>query len=498
MATRTKTVPDWLVVVACIVPLLGFWTYGLFDLDEGFYGAVVADMIRLGDWVTPTLNGTPWFEKPILAYWLAIPSVQAFGEAWGPRLPSVLCTLATTWALYSFAKRHMGKPVAQVAALLYSSNLLVVGIGRMMMTDAPLVLCLTLAMTTLITWRSKPAPGLGWKDWLLIGLSVGFGVLAKGPVALILFGGAFLLSSFLIPSFKGAWKSAWPFGLIVSFCVLATWYVPCYLQNGQSFVKDFLIDQNIGRFSGGDRAHSVPWWSHPIYYLAILAIAALPWIALVGRRLFAKWDFLFQAMAEENDWPLDNSHDWVRKSLWIWGLVPLCFFTISGTKLPHYILPAVAPFTLILATALVQKDRARQWAKGGVAGCAVVSVLAQAAFTWDWTSRMKEIQTLAKSSKQYGANLHLLRIGRAGESSTGTLSLDQTSHPSVLFYVELDRSRTVVETENLSDVLSAARPRVVLVQKNRITSEEQEMLKAEGFEDVTPTEGKEYELWVGK
>ncbi|HXH61652.1 MAG TPA: hypothetical protein VNI20_09885, partial [Fimbriimonadaceae bacterium] len=71
---------DWrnfAVVAACVLPLLGFWATGLTDLDEGYYGAVVANMIRTGDWITPHFNGHPWFEKPILLYWLATPSVMA-------------------------------------------------------------------------------------------------------------------------------------------------------------------------------------------------------------------------------------------------------------------------------------------------------------------------------------------------------------------------------------------------------------------------------------
>jgi len=162
------------------VPFLGFWAYGLFDLDEGFYGAVVRDMIARHDWITPTLNGVPWFEKPILAYWLAIPSVQLFGDTLGPRLPSVLCTLGTVALLFFFLKRHVPLPAARLATLLYATNLLVVVLGRMMMTDAPLVLCLTASFVVLADWRLKESPGPGWREWPMMGLLVGLGVLAKG------------------------------------------------------------------------------------------------------------------------------------------------------------------------------------------------------------------------------------------------------------------------------------------------------------------------------
>ena len=67
---------------------------GLFDVDEGFYGAVAAEMNRRHEWITPFFNGHPWFEKPILLYWLAKPCMMLLGPDFGPRLPSVLCTVA--------------------------------------------------------------------------------------------------------------------------------------------------------------------------------------------------------------------------------------------------------------------------------------------------------------------------------------------------------------------------------------------------------------------
>jgi len=95
-----------------------------------------------------------------------------------------------------------------------------------------------------------------------------FGRLGQGPVALILFGGVFLVSTIANKSFKGAWKSAWPLGLLVCLLTLATWYVPCFRVNGHEFVQKFLIEQNVGRFAGGDKAHAVPLWHTPFTTLS--------------------------------------------------------------------------------------------------------------------------------------------------------------------------------------------------------------------------------------
>lgn len=419
MEAKVKVKFDWVLCLACVLPLLGFWAYGLFDLDEGFYGAVVRDMMRRNDWITPTLNGVPWFEKPILAYWLAIPSVQLFGDAVGPRLPSVLCTLATSFVVFRFTTKHFSANVARIATIVYGTNLLVVGIGRMMMTDAPLVLCLTLAITMLADFGLKESRGAGFLEWMLIGFCVGLGILAKGPVALILFGGVFLVSSVLIPGFKGVWKSAWPLGFAVCAVVLACWYVPCFQANGQAFIQKFLVEQNIGRFAGGDKAHAVPFWVHPIYFPAILFASFLPFVALSSWNRVRVWK--------------NPERPNIERFLWICALVPLVFFSISGTKLPHYILPAVAPFAILLAVSLAKARSSWRWDVIGLGWACSVLLLAQFVSMADYKNRMQEVRDAAYFLNYQLFKVYVYKIGGSGDTSI-SLQLRETSHPSFSFY----------------------------------------------------------------
>lgn len=436
MEATTKRLPNWALVTACVLPLLGFWAYGLFDLDEGFYAAVVADMMRRGDWITPTLNGVPWFEKPILAYWLAIPSVQLFGEAVGPRLPSMVCTCLTVWVLFRFVRRHAGEDVARITALVYATNLLVVGLGRMMMTDAPLVLCLTIAVTALFDMGSGTLPA-SFARWLGVGAAVGLGVLAKGPVALILFGGVFIVSTIVVPALRVLWKGWWPLGLIACLAILATWYVPCYLVNGQVFIQEFLVEQNFGRFAGGDKAHGVPWWAHPFYFPLILLVSFVPYIAFGLRSL--KQPLSLDATASNRDF---------LKFVVVWCAVPLLFFTISGTKLPHYILPAVAPAALLVSVSVLRSRPGWPWERIALGWSGAVLVLAQGVFTLDWNNRMREVQSLAKLASTYKAPLVVYKMGGSGETSLST-NLRPTSHPSLSFYV---RPRMLAVTDDVSQM----------------------------------------------
>lgn len=407
--------PAYVIVLACIVPFLGWWAYGLFDLDEGFYAAVVSDMLRRGDWITPTYNGQPWFEKPILAYWLAMPTVVVFGPDFGPRLPSVLASLATAWMLGRFAAREYGPTAGLAAPVVYCSSLLPLGLGRMMMTDAPLVAALTAGMFA--TWSSMRAEG-GQRALLRAGAGglIGVAVLAKGPVGLILYVGVIVLLAIAAADARPKLRGGW-FGFALAFlAVVAVWYVPCYLANGQSFVQQFLIEQNVGRFGGGDRAHSVPGWAHPVYYPVILVVGLLPFWPFVARRLFVR-DTLADSF------------------LLAWAVTVVAFFTVSGTKLPHYVLPAAPPLVLVTARALAPRlDSARRRWTWALAWPVFACAQANAVFRWDWDTRMREVQTLARHAAGKDAGLVVYKIGREGGPGTGTLALQDTSHPSVLFY----------------------------------------------------------------
>jgi 4-amino-4-deoxy-L-arabinose transferase-like glycosyltransferase len=316
-------------------------------------------------------------------------------------------------------------------------------------------------MTTLANWR-LPLPGpdrRGWQVWAQVGFSVGLGILAKGPVALVLFGGTFLFASFLVPAFRGVWRSAWPLGLAVAGIVLATWYVPCYLANGQAFIEKFLVEQNVGRFAGGDTAHNVPTFLHPVYYPAILLLSLLPWIVFSGASLFRTG----------RTSPASQTEDvgiGVTRYLWIWALVPLAFFSLSGTKLPHYILPAVPPLAVLVSSTLLRVRGRWPWEHVGLAWSACVFVVAQYTFTSIWNRRMSEVQTAAKYVREHKGRLVVYKIGATDEPAS-PLQLRETSHPSILFYLH----DTAVVTDDPREMRAASPTSFVLTTAQNLVND---------------------------
>lgn len=442
----------WIWVwIFSLLPLLGWWTYGLLDLDEGFYGAVTAEMNRRGEWITPFYNGSPWFEKPILLYWLAKPSIMMFGEMFGPRLPSILSTVATYGLVAWFVRRRLGDSVAQAALLILASSLLVVGAGRMMLTDPPLVLCLTGAL--IFFWESLE----GHTRWRLVSAAfIGFGILAKGPVAAILFVLAAGWTYWKEPMIRPAFRTQWLAGIAILALIIAAWYVPAYLVNGQLFVDKFLIEQNIGRFTGGDAAHTLGLASLPLY-IPILFLGMIPWSIWI----WPAWPRRVSKVGEKDDTLR------LRRYLATNAATVFLFFTLSGAKLPHYILPVFPPLAILLAIYLHEK----KWMPAlGFSMCLFMCILANGVFTWWYRqSGQLEAHSLIRYVKKQSGNVALYQLGRRQKSlGTGQLKLQETSLPSLLMYLDAN----ALDTDDLDALIRAPGPVWIFTRAGRIETED--------------------------
>jgi 4-amino-4-deoxy-L-arabinose transferase-like glycosyltransferase len=475
----------WALVLSAI-PLLGWWSYGLFDLDEGFYGAITAEMNRRGEWITPFYNGQPWFEKPILLYWAAKPCLMLFGAAIGPRLPSILATLGTYGVVGWFARRRFGEAAAAVSVLALGSCLLVVGVGRMMLTDPLLLLALTAAFLTF--WESL----VGDKRWRLVTAAcLGAGVLAKGPIACILFVPLAAWTGFREADLRAAFRGYWLLGFALLLAVVGLWYVPAYLKDGHEFVQKFLIEQNIGRFSGGDQAHTMRGPGGWFFYVPIALLGFAPWIWLLPRSLGAG--------------PPEDAA--LRRYLLAWIVIVFGFFTIASAKLPHYVLPMAPPIAI-----LVGSDLARRW-NGGlrwrtlaapVVWLLAVAAIAQTAFTLyskgltiggTSTPRFEEVQGLATFIREHAApGDGVVEYSMSGNHSPGAgpgTRLQETSHPSTLLYLDRD----ALETDDWNEVLKSRAPTWVLTRSDRVGPSELAAARGRLAPVATPVRQEFYRLF---
>ena len=460
-----------------LVPLLGWWTYGLFDLDEGFYAAIAAEMNRRGEWITTYFNGKPWFEKPILTYWVLKPALMLFGDMVGPRLPSVLATVGLYALCAWFAKRRLSESAAKWVPLVLGTSLLVVGAGRMVLTDPLLDLAMAGAFVTF--WESL----VGDRRWrVATAACLGLGVLAKGPVAGALFLPVAAWTYWKTPSLRPAFRGWWLVGTLVFALVVASWYLPAYLIHRDVFVQKFLIEQNVGRFSGGDTSHNVPFLKGGFaFYALVLLIGFAPWVF----RLPTAWK------ADED----------VNRYLKAWALTVFVFFTISTAKLIHYVLPAMPPLALLVAASLpAEGPRLKPvlWRTGIAFAIANLGFLAYyygvnlgplklPGFHAEVHRLARYVRANAAPSDEVAVYKMPKEKGYGGKEG---VRLDETSHPSLLLYLD----RTILDTKDWAKVLASDRPTWIITRWNRIRDEE---LASAGvrLHPVDPFPPSLYRLW---
>ncbi len=323
---------------------------GFVGPDEPRYAWIARDMAETGDWVTPRLYGKPWFEKPPLFYWGAAVSFKLFGvsEA-AARLPSAIAALLATLALACLALRLYGAETARWLLLLLPTSVGMIGFSHAAATDMPFSGMLTIAMVcgavVLGLTRNDKTPIIPRTPWLaliLFGFFLGLAVLAKGPAAIILSGGAVFFWALLTRRWRDAFRLLHP-AAIATFCVTALpWYILCARRN-PDFFRIFIIEHNFKRFLTPEFQHIQPFW----FYGGVLLVALLPFTAL------ALWSLVTGTIK------LRRSKNNSSNTLFFltWALFCLIFFTISRSKLPGYILPAIPAIVLLMTHTLISLAR---------------------------------------------------------------------------------------------------------------------------------------------
>src|SRR5262249_30542424 len=258
---------------------------GFVGPDEPRYAWIARDMAESDDWVTPRLYGTPWFEKPPLYYWCAALSFKLFGVSeTAARLPSAIAALLATLAIAWLAWRLYVDETARRLLLLLPTSVGMIGFSHAAATDMPFAATLTLALVSACVtlglvpgWptASAAAPTSLTPACLLFGFFLGLAVLAKGPAAIVLFGGAVFFWALFAKRWCDAFRLFHPAAL-VAFCLTALpWYILCARRN-PDFLRVFIIEHNFKRYLTPEFQHIQPFW----FYGVVLLVAFLPWTAL--------------------------------------------------------------------------------------------------------------------------------------------------------------------------------------------------------------------------
>ena len=377
MSTTQMTPSRWLWWTLGIVALTRLLTLGLYpltDTTEARYAEVARKMAELGNWVTPLYDyGVPFWAKPPLTTWLSAISIRLFGvNEFAARLPYFLLAVLIAWLLWQWVRRSSEKQ-AQLAVALMSGTLLYLIASAAVMTDLGLVLGTTLTMRGFWAAFEQGESGRPKEVWLLF-IGLGIGLLAKGPIAVVLSGLPIGLWVLLTGNINASWQRVpWVRGSLLTLAIAAPWYVMAEIRT-PGFWEYFFIGEHWNRFTvtgwAGDKYGTAHATQRGAIWLFALA-AVMPWTALLPLLWVGRKTTVVNVAARPQ--PQFTFY------LLGWSLAPCLFFTMSGNILWTYVLPAL-PAMALLAARWLSRDARTRWVNGVVAAGVLAMSLLVAGF----------------------------------------------------------------------------------------------------------------------
>ena len=347
LSTGQKSLAVLLLVVLTRLLLLPL--YPLMDTTEARYGEMARLMVETGNWVTPLFDyDVPFWGKPPLHTWMSAASIVVFGVSeFAVRFPHWIAAMLTLAVIATFAKKQR-LPVLPSLIILASTVVFIISAGAVM-TDMALTLGLTMAMVGFyLCWQGE----LRWGYFGFVGLAIG--LLAKGPVALVIFAigtGLWLLWQYGV--FR-PWKLLWQripliSGLLLMLAIALPWYVLAEKAT-PGFLNYFIVGEHWSRFvdsgwqgdlygSAHDQTRGTIW----LYFLG----AALPWSAFLPQALYK----IYVEAPKHSDKQLNSNNSALASYLICWMLAPMVLFTLAGNILPAYVLPGIPALALLITFA---------------------------------------------------------------------------------------------------------------------------------------------------
>lgn len=332
------------VAVVCFVAyfcLAAGWAK--FSRAEVFFAECVREMRLAGTLVTPLYHGTPFFDKPILSYWLIDISYQAFGISHlAARVPSILAAVATVLITAVSGRFLFGSRVGSLSCAVLGSSFMFLSFAALCMSDMMLVFLdtVTMALLYLSTVRPERRSLCLWAA----ALSMGLAFLTKGPVGVVLPGLSF--TTYL--SVTGQWRTIRFFAHVVPCLAILTlasspWFIAAFRENGPGALAYFFLRENVQRFAGDT------YDTHKPVYFTILSLFSglLPWSIFLPAAL-GKSIAVFRAAGGSLGFRAEPES---RKHLflWLWIATVTVFFSLSRGKIDYYVLPVYPAASILIA-----------------------------------------------------------------------------------------------------------------------------------------------------
>ena len=348
------------MLAAALCPyFVGLGDSSIWDANEAFYVETPREMLESGDYVSPTFNYEPRFNKPVLSYWIVAGFYRVFGISPGvQRVPIALgamVLIATAFFLASVlysavdtASRTNGRIEAALwAALGLAITPRLLMFSRRIFID--IYITVFMGLTLLFFALAERYPARRRLFLVLMYASVGLGVLTKGPVAAVVPGLVFAVYLLVRRELRRVSEMMIPLGLLIVLAAVVPWYVVLYVRHGWTHIGSFLLGENVARFTDGYGVDSV---RGPLFYLPVLFSDSFPWSAFLIAAAIGSWRSR-RSTAE------DDRIVRLRLLLWLWIAVIVVFFSFSQAKQDLYIFPII-PAVAALAGAAIARGLAQE------------------------------------------------------------------------------------------------------------------------------------------
>jgi len=353
------------VLAAATLPyLIGLGDSTIWDANEAFYAETAREMVESGDYVNPSFNYQPRFNKPVLSYWIVAASYHVFGVSErSERLPIAMAALVLIATAFGLGRAAAGSVDAGLhAAVAMATMPRFLMFSRRIIIDVWITMFMALTLLCFVLAETRPQHRRRYL--LLMYVAAGLGVLTKGPVAVALPALAFLVYLAMERRLGDLRRMMLPAGTAIVALIVLPWYLAVYAEHGWQYIKEFFIDENVMRYAqpvGAPRRG-------PFFYLPVLLSDPLPWSLFLPAAVVSAWPALRRRGSAT------TAEDRARRILLVWIAAIVLFFTFSSTKQDLYIYPVVPAEMALIGAALATGGRDSRSSVWGLAAAGALSV----------------------------------------------------------------------------------------------------------------------------
>ncbi len=327
------------LVSGALLYFVGLGKFGIIDPGEAYYAESAREMVESGDYLTPHLNYQIYFSKPILTFWIMSFAYRIFGiSEFSTRILFACLILSLLLATFWLGRSLYSRRCGTFAALLAATMPLMLACAKISPIDIAFAVFLNLFVFALVFVSILEES----KWWPFVYVFLALAVLTKGPAAFVLAGLGSVIYLFVE---RAPWslnkqrlrRLQVPVGLMILAVLILPWYCAVGVVTHGLFLKVFFLYENLARFAGMTNMAHTTWY----HYCFVLAYALFPWILFLPQSL---WFAIKPAFTKKI-----SATSQAILFLACWALSVVVFFSISHTQLDTYILPAVAPFAVVIA-----------------------------------------------------------------------------------------------------------------------------------------------------